>query len=53
VTQLSDRPDPLPDDSWNDAARHHGERALTTLLIAISTVNVFNRLNVSTGKVRN
>jgi len=51
VTRLSDRPDPVSDDVWNDAARHYDERALAALLIAISTVNVFNRLNVSTGQI--
>jgi len=51
VTRLCDRPDPVPDEIWNEAARHYDERALATLLVAISTVNVFNRLNVSTGQV--
>ena len=28
VTRLSDRPDPVPDEVWNEAARHYDEPAL-------------------------
>jgi AhpD family alkylhydroperoxidase len=48
VTRLSDRADPVPDEIWNEAARHYDEPAMAALLIAIATVNVFNRLNVAT-----
>jgi len=48
VTRLSDRPDPVPDDIWNEAARHYDEKQLSGLLLWIATINVFNRLNVST-----
>jgi alkylhydroperoxidase family enzyme len=51
VTRLSDRPDPVPDEIWKEAARHYDERALGALLIAIATVNVWNRLNVATKQV--
>jgi len=51
VTRLSDRPDPVPDEIWKEAAEHYDERGLAALLIAIVTVNVFNRLNVSTQQV--
>ncbi len=51
VTRLSDRPDPVPDDVWAEAARHYDERALAALLLAIATINVWNRLNVSTRQV--
>jgi AhpD family alkylhydroperoxidase len=51
VTRLSDRPDPVPDDIWNEAARHYDERGLAALVLAISVTNVFNRLNVSTRQV--
>ncbi len=36
---------------WKEAARHYDEPALAALLIAIATVNVWNRLNVSTRQV--
>jgi AhpD family alkylhydroperoxidase len=51
VTRLSDRTDPVPDEIWNEAARHYDERALATLVIAIATINVWNRLNVATKQV--
>jgi len=51
VTRLSDRADPVPDEIWNEAARHYDEKALAALLIAIATINVWNRLNVSTRQV--
>jgi AhpD family alkylhydroperoxidase len=51
VTRLSDREDPVPDEIWAEAARHHDELALAALLIAIATINVWNRLNVATRQV--
>jgi AhpD family alkylhydroperoxidase len=51
VTRLSDRADPVPDEVWDEAARHHDEPALAALLIAIATINVWNRLNVATRQV--
>lgn len=51
VTRLSDRPDPVPNEIWEEAARHYDERALAGLLLAISLINVWNRLNVSTRQV--
>jgi AhpD family alkylhydroperoxidase len=51
VTRLSDRPDPVPDEIWEEAARHYDERGLAGLLLAISLINVWNRLNVSTRQV--
>jgi AhpD family alkylhydroperoxidase len=47
VTRLSDRADPVPDEIWNEAARHYDEAALAALILSIATTNVFNRLNVS------
>ncbi len=51
VTRLSDREDPVPDEIWDEAARHYSEQALAALIIAISTINVWNRLNVATRQV--
>ena len=51
VTRLSDRPDPVPDEIWNEAARHYDEAALGSLLIAVAAVNVWNRLNAATRQV--
>jgi AhpD family alkylhydroperoxidase len=51
VTRVADRPDPVPDDIWNEAARYYDEAQLAALLLAISTVNVWNRLNAATRQV--
>jgi AhpD family alkylhydroperoxidase len=51
VTRLSDRADPVPDDVWEEAARHYDERGLSALLLWIAMTNIWNRLNVSTKQV--
>jgi AhpD family alkylhydroperoxidase len=51
VTRLSDRADPVPDEIWDEAARHYDEPALAALILSIATTNVFNRLNVTTRQV--
>ena len=51
VTRLSDRSDPVPDDVWNEAARHFNELSLASLLLSIAAINVWNRLNVATRQV--
>ena len=48
ATRLSDRPDPVPNEVWIEAAEHYDERALAALLIEIATINAFNRLSVPT-----
>ena len=48
VTRLSDRSDPVPDEVWEEAARHYDEPALAALVIAIANINVWNRFNVAT-----
>jgi AhpD family alkylhydroperoxidase len=51
MTRLSDRTDPVPDDVWADAAKHYDEKALSALLVSISLINVWNRLNVAVKQV--
>jgi AhpD family alkylhydroperoxidase len=51
VTRLADRSDPVPDQVWNEAARHYDERGLASLLVAVVTINSWNRLNVATKQV--
>jgi AhpD family alkylhydroperoxidase len=51
VTRLSDRADPVPDDVWNETARHYSEAGLSGLLLTIALTNVYNRLNVATRQV--
>jgi AhpD family alkylhydroperoxidase len=51
VTRLSDRADPVPDDVWDQAARHYDEPELAALILSIAAVNVWNRLNAATRQV--
>jgi AhpD family alkylhydroperoxidase len=48
LTRIADRPDPVPDEIWDEAAKYFDERGLATLILAISVTNVFNRCNVAT-----
>ncbi|WP_348652945.1 carboxymuconolactone decarboxylase family protein [Polyangium sp. y55x31] len=50
-TRLADRADAVPDDVWNEAARHFDEQALAQLVLHIALVNMFNRVNVTTRQV--
>lgn len=51
VTRLSDRADPVPDDIWDEAARHYDEPTLAALVVAIANINVWNRLNAATKQI--
>jgi pimeloyl-ACP methyl ester carboxylesterase len=48
VTRIAGRDDPVPDDVWNEAARYYDEKALASLLICISVMNMWNRLMIPT-----
>ena len=49
--RLSDRTDAVPDEVWDEAARHYDADALSALTLAIATVNFWNRLNAMTKQV--
>jgi alkylhydroperoxidase family enzyme len=51
MTRLSDRTDPVPDEIWDEAARHYDESQLASLVLYIALTNVWNRLNVATRQV--
>jgi AhpD family alkylhydroperoxidase len=51
VTRLSDRTNPVPDEIWDEAAKHYDEKGLAALVLWIATVNIFNRVNVATRQV--
>jgi AhpD family alkylhydroperoxidase len=51
VTRLADRPDPVPDDIWDEAAQHYDEQQLGALVLSIATINVWNRINASTRQI--
>jgi alkylhydroperoxidase family enzyme len=48
ATRLADRPDPVPDEVWDEAARHYTEPQLAALVVAIAAINAFNRVNATT-----
>jgi AhpD family alkylhydroperoxidase len=48
ATRLSDRSDPVPDEVWADAARHYDDAQLASLVLSITSINAWNRLNVIT-----
>ena len=47
ATRLSDRPDPVPDEVFEEAARHYDEATLSALIIDIALTNFWNRLTVT------
>ena len=51
VTRLSDRPDPVPDEVWNQAKRRFNEPQLAALILHIAMTNVWNRFNVTTRQI--
>jgi AhpD family alkylhydroperoxidase len=51
LTRIADRGDAVPDDVWAEATRHYDERQMSALLIAITSINVWNRLNAATRQV--
>ncbi|MGC4790693.1 carboxymuconolactone decarboxylase family protein [Micromonospora sp. DT178] len=48
ATRLADRADPVPDEVWDEAARHFEEKELAALVLWLATTNFFNRLNATT-----
>jgi AhpD family alkylhydroperoxidase len=51
VTRLADRADPIPDEVYDEAARHYDEQGLAVLILMIATANLFNRLHVTIRQV--
>ncbi len=51
VTRLADRAEAVPDEVWDEAARHFDEAHLAALVIAIGQINLWNRMNVATRQV--
>lgn len=50
-THLTDPENPVPDEVWQEAARHYNEIQLGALVIHIGLVNLWNRVNVCTRQV--
>jgi AhpD family alkylhydroperoxidase len=51
MTRLSDRADAVPNDVWEEAARHYDEKALAALIISIGQINIWNRLNCAVRQI--
>jgi len=51
ATRLADRPDPVPDEVWDQAASHYTEPQLAALMMAIAVINAFNRVNAVTRQI--
>ncbi len=51
VTRLGDRADPVPDEIFDEAAEHFDEPALASLILHITLINAWNRMNVVTRQV--
>jgi AhpD family alkylhydroperoxidase len=51
MTRIADRAEGVPDDVWDEAARHFDEQQLAGLVLAVANVNTWNRLNVATRQV--
>jgi AhpD family alkylhydroperoxidase len=51
ATRLADRPDPVPDGVWEEAARHYDQPQLAALVISIAAINAWNRVNATTRQV--
>ena len=46
ATRIADRPDPVSDEVWAEAARHYDEPKLASLILNIAMINFWNRVNV-------
>lgn len=48
VTRFADRPDPVPDQVWDVAAKYFDQKDLAALLLNIAITNAVNRLDAAT-----
>jgi AhpD family alkylhydroperoxidase len=51
ATRLADRSDPVPDEVWDEAARQYDEAQLGSLVLAIASINAWNRINATTRQI--
>ena len=50
ATRLADRHE-VPDEVWDEAARHFDERQLGALVLEIAGINAWNRINATTRQI--
>jgi AhpD family alkylhydroperoxidase len=51
ATRMADTADPVPQELWDEAARHYDETELAALVVSIAAINAWNRMNVITAQV--
>lgn len=51
VTRINDRGDQVPDEVYDEAAKHYDEQQLGALILSIATVNLWNRVNIAARQV--
>src|SRR5947209_12710348 len=51
ATRLADRSDPIPDEVWEEAARHYDDSELAGLVVAIAAINAWNRINAASRQI--
>ena len=47
ATRMADRPDPVSDEVWDEAADHFDEQGLSAIILMVALTNFFNRINVT------
>ena len=51
ATRVADRADPVPDEIWEEAARHFSEQELAGITLMIGMTNFWNRINLTTRQI--
>ena len=51
TTRLADRAEPVSDEVWAEASKHFDEKTLAAIVLAIASINVWNRLNGATRQI--
>jgi hypothetical protein len=51
ASPTSGSPEPVTDQVWEEAARHFDDQQLGAIVLAIDSINAWNRLNVTTRQV--
>jgi AhpD family alkylhydroperoxidase len=51
ATRLADRSNPVSDEVWDEAARHFDEPQLAAIVLAIASINAWNRINATTRQI--
>ena len=47
----AERPDAVPDELWDEVARHYDEQQLAGLVLLIASMNAWNRINAVTRQI--